>query len=78
MMIFITTIQVMDNGTLTDNSGRIADFRHAIVIMTSNVGAHVFTTNTLGFVFKIKRLIAMLKLIESSAWFRNRLDAIAV
>ena len=29
-------LQVMDNGTLTDNSGRKADFRNVILIMTSN------------------------------------------
>ena len=37
--VFNVLLQVMDHGTLTDNNGKKADFRHVILIMTSNVGA---------------------------------------
>jgi len=38
---FNILLQVLDEGRLTDNKGRVADFRNAIVIMTSNLGAHL-------------------------------------
>ena len=37
--LFNMLLQVMDHGTLTDNNGRKSDFRHVVLIMTSNVGA---------------------------------------
>lgn len=74
--VFNLLLQVMDHGTLTDNNGRIADFRHVIVIMTTNAGAEQmektavgFTTheNSSGSIEAIKRMF--------SPEFRNRLDA---
>lgn len=47
--IYKTFLQIMDYGTLTDNKGRKADFRNAIVIMTSNAGATVAAKKSLGF-----------------------------
>jgi ATP-dependent Clp protease ATP-binding subunit ClpA len=47
--IFKTFLQVMDYGTLTDNKGRKADFRNAIIIMTSNAGATVAAKSNIGF-----------------------------
>ena len=41
-------LQVMDHGTLTDNNGRKADFRNAIIIMTSNVGSRDMERRSLG------------------------------
>ncbi|MEE9349860.1 MAG: ATP-dependent chaperone ClpB [Flavobacteriaceae bacterium] len=38
---FNILLQVLDEGRLTDNKGRIADFKNAIIIMTSNMGAHI-------------------------------------
>ena len=38
---FNILLQVLDEGHLTDNKGRTADFRNAIIIMTSNMGAHI-------------------------------------
>ena len=37
--VFNVLLQVMDHGTLTDNNGKQTDFRHVILLMTSNVGA---------------------------------------
>ena len=36
--VFNLLLQVMDNGTLTDNNGRKADFRNVILVMTTNAG----------------------------------------
>ena len=47
--IFNILLQVMDDATLTDTSGRKTDFRHAILIMTSNVGAFEMAKSSVGF-----------------------------
>jgi ATP-dependent Clp protease ATP-binding subunit ClpA len=80
--LFNILLQVMDHATLTDNNGKKADFRNAILIMTTNAGARELSGKKLGF-----------KLTESggiggtgskaqgaiertfSPEFRNRLDA---
>ncbi len=38
---FNILLQVLDEGHLTDNKGRIADFKNTIIIMTSNIGSHI-------------------------------------
>jgi ATP-dependent Clp protease ATP-binding subunit ClpB len=38
---FNILLQVLDEGRLTDNKGRVADFRNTIIIMTSNLGSHI-------------------------------------
>lgn len=38
---FNILLQVLDEGRLTDNKGRLADFRNTIIIMTSNIGSHI-------------------------------------
>ena len=47
--IFSVLLQVMDNATLTDTTGRKTDFRNVIVIMTSNAGAFEMEKHSLGF-----------------------------
>ncbi len=42
---FNILLQVLDEGRLTDNKGRVADFRNTIIIMTSNLGAHIIQEN---------------------------------
>ena len=39
--VFNILLQVLDDGRLTDNKGRTADFKNTIVVMTSNVGSHI-------------------------------------
>ncbi|HVU14150.1 MAG TPA: ATP-dependent Clp protease ATP-binding subunit [Phototrophicaceae bacterium] len=46
---FNMLLQVMEEGTLTDARGRRVDFRNAIIVMTSNVGADTIKRTTLGF-----------------------------
>ncbi len=47
--LFNILLQVMDHGALTDNNGRQSDFRHVILIMTSNVGARDLSKHLPGF-----------------------------
>ncbi len=75
--VFNLLLQVMDHGTLTDNNGRKADFRHVVIVMTTNAGAADMSRSSVGFVTQdhasdgmeaIKRMFA--------PEFRNRLDAV--
>jgi ATP-dependent Clp protease ATP-binding subunit ClpA len=47
--VFNLLLQVMDHGTLTDSNGKSTDFRHTILLMTSNVGARELAARRLGF-----------------------------
>ncbi|WP_406667555.1 ATP-dependent Clp protease ATP-binding subunit ClpA [Gallaecimonas sp. GXIMD1310] len=75
--VFNLLLQVMDNGTLTDNNGRKADFRNVILVMTTNAGVRETERKSMGFktvehddtaLAEINRLF--------SPEFRNRLDGI--
>ncbi len=75
--VYNLLLQVMDHGTLTDNNGRKADFRHVIIVMTTNAGALEMSRPSIGFTQSdtdpdameaIKRLF--------SPEFRNRLDSV--
>lgn len=75
--VYNLLLQIMDHGTLTDTNGRQADFRHVILVMTSNAGATEISRNSIGFSSQdntsdgldvIKR--------QFSPEFRNRIDAI--
>jgi len=82
--VFNILLQVMDYATLTDNTGRKADFRQTILLMTSNAGAQELAKGALGFTRSdptsaaSERKSGALKAIERlfSPEFRNRLDAI--
>jgi ATP-dependent Clp protease ATP-binding subunit ClpA len=78
--VFNILLQVMDYATLTDNTGRKADFRQTILLMTSNAGAQELAKGSMGFSRNEKsdRKTGSLKAIERlfSPEFRNRLDAI--
>jgi ATP-dependent Clp protease ATP-binding subunit ClpA len=77
---FNILLQVMDHATLTDNTGRKADFRQAIVIMTSNAGSREMSALGIGFASDQAKDAPQRgkKAIERlfSPEFRNRLDAI--
>ena len=47
--IYNVLLQVMDHATLTDNTGRKADFRNTVVILTSNAGSREMSAPTIGF-----------------------------
>ncbi|MHC1730130.1 MAG: ATP-dependent Clp protease ATP-binding subunit ClpA [Syntrophobacteraceae bacterium] len=79
--LFSILLQVMDHATLTDNSGKKADFRNVILLMTSNAGAREMNTASIGFgggKEQDHRVAKGLKAVENlfSPEFRNRLDGI--
>jgi len=77
--IWNVLLQVMDHGTLTDNNGRKADFRNAVILMTSNVGSREMERRGLGISSQdVRPLSGAQKAVEQtfSPEFRNRLDAI--
>lgn len=43
--VFNILLQVLDDGRLTDNKGRVANFKNAIIIMTTNIGSHLIQEN---------------------------------
>jgi len=87
--IYNILLQVMDHATLTDNSGRKADFRHVVLILTSNAGSREMSTKSIGFTDDVghggsddirqrsaegKSKAAIERVFSPE--FRNRLDAI--
>jgi ATP-dependent Clp protease ATP-binding subunit ClpA len=75
--VFNLLLQVMDHGTLTDNNGRKADFRHVIVIMTTNAGAQEMARPSIGFTHADHASDGMEAIRRSfTPEFRNRLDAV--
>jgi ATP-dependent Clp protease ATP-binding subunit ClpA len=86
--IYNVLLQVMDHATLTDNTGRKADFRNTVVILTSNAGSREMSTQSIGFheglegrddesrgrVAAGKAKTALERVFSPE--FRNRLDAI--
>ncbi|CEG56309.1 ATP-dependent Clp protease ATP-binding subunit ClpA [Legionella fallonii] len=75
--VFNLLLQIMDHGTLTDTNGRQADFRHIIMVMTSNAGATEIVRNSIGFSLQDNSgdSLDVIKK-QFSPEFRNRLDAI--
>ena len=78
--IYNILLQVMDYAKLTDNKGHKADFRHVILIMTSNAGAQYAAQASIGFQGSISRGEAMLKQVKKTfkPEFINRLSGTVV
>lgn len=75
--VFNLLLQVMDHGTLTDNNGRKADFRNAVIIMTTNAGAEEMSRSSIGFTRQDHSSDGMEALKKAfTPEFRNRLDSI--
>jgi ATP-dependent Clp protease ATP-binding subunit ClpA len=75
--VFNLLLQVMDHGTLTDNNGRKADFRHVIIVMTTNAGAFEMSRPGIGFAPQDNATDGMEAIRRMfSPEFRNRLDAV--
>lgn len=74
--LFNLLLQVMDHGKLTDASGREADFRNAVIIMTSNVGARDIERTSIGFESGSVGDEGEALKKAFTPEFRNRLDAI--
>jgi ATP-dependent Clp protease ATP-binding subunit ClpA len=75
--MYAILLQIMDHATLTDSHGRKADFRHVILIMTTNVGARELSDRRMGFAEAGSGVSARGALERAfTPEFRNRLDAI--
>ncbi|NQX89045.1 MAG: ATP-dependent Clp protease ATP-binding subunit ClpA [Halioglobus sp.] len=75
--VFNLLLQVMDHGALTDNNGRKADFRHVVLVMTTNAGAESISRRSIGFTHQDHSSDAMEAISRMfTPEFRNRLDAI--
>ncbi|QWT40595.1 ATP-dependent Clp protease ATP-binding subunit ClpA [Dickeya dadantii] len=75
--VFNLLLQVMDNGMLTDNNGRKADFRNVIVVMTTNAGVRETQRKSIGLIQQDNSSDAMEEIKKVfTPEFRNRLDGI--
>ena len=75
--VFNLLLQVMDNGTLTDNNGRKADFRNVILVMTTNAGVRETERKSIGLIEQDNSTDAMEEIKKVfTPEFRNRLDNI--
>ncbi|MBQ0713866.1 MAG: ATP-dependent Clp protease ATP-binding subunit ClpA [Paraperlucidibaca sp.] len=75
--VFNLLLQVMDHGTLTDNNGRKADFRHVVLVMTTNAGAEQISRSSMGFTHQDHSSDGTEALKKTfTPEFRNRLDGI--
>ena len=76
--LFSILLQVMDHATLTDTHGRQADFRHVILVMTTNAGARDLSGRRLGFGELNQQSSKATGVIERTfaPEFRNRLDGV--
>ena len=75
--VFNLLLQVMDNGTLTDNNGRKADFRNVVLVMTTNAGVRETERKSIGLIQQDNSTDAMEEIKKIfTPEFRNRLDNI--
>ncbi|MCL9941564.1 ATP-dependent Clp protease ATP-binding subunit ClpA [Klebsiella aerogenes] len=75
--VFNILLQVMDNGTLTDNNGRKADFRNVVLVMTTNAGVRETERKSIGLIQQDNSTDAMEEIKKIfTPEFRNRLDNI--
>ena len=71
-------LQIMEDGVLTDTSGRTVDFRHTLIVMTSNIGSEESGKNGLGFCPSSEQLRRQARLEEQyPPEFLGRIDCIA-
>ncbi len=83
---FNILLQVLDEGRLTDNKGRTADFRNTIIIMTSNMGAHIIQEQLEGLDMEKRKVVMdvvekeVLELLKKQIRpeFLNRIDEIVM
>ena len=76
--VYNLLLQIMDHGTLTDMNGRKTDFKHTIIVLTSNIGADLLDKSNIGFTEHEHDVGDWLGAVNRvfTPEFRNRLDAI--
>ncbi len=72
--VFNILLQILDDGRLTDNQGRVVDFRNTIIIMTSNIGSKFLTDNDQSAKEKVLDLVRQ----NFKPEFINRIDEIII
>jgi ATP-dependent Clp protease ATP-binding subunit ClpB len=75
--VFNVLLQLLDDGRLTDGQGRTVDFRNAIVIMTSNLGAAIFQDQTSSPEERQEKVLADVR-AHFRPEFVNRIDEVVV
>ncbi|MEV6116360.1 ATP-dependent Clp protease ATP-binding subunit [Streptomyces sp. NPDC052109] len=75
--VFNTLLQILDDGRLTDAQGRTVDFRHSVIIMTSNIGAHRILDHK-GDVSELKDELMEDLRVRFLPEFLNRIDDIII
>jgi len=75
--VFSILLQIMDHGTLTDNSGRKTNFRNILLVMTTNAGAEEMSRASIGFTNQDHSSDGLTIINKTfTPEFRNRLDSI--
>ena len=74
--VFNVLLQLLDDGRLTDGHGRTVDFRNAVVIMTSNLGSHIFREYEKP--EKVRPLVLQELRVTLRPEFLNRIDEIVI
>ena len=72
--VFNVLLQILDDGRLTDNQGRVVDFRNTIIIMTSNIGSKFLTANDSEAKSKVMDMVKQ----NFKPEFINRIDEIII
>lgn len=72
--VFNVLLQILDDGRLTDNQGRVVDFRNTIIIMTSNIGSKFLTSNDTEAKQKVMEMVKQ----NFKPEFINRIDEIII
>ncbi|MEA3273517.1 MAG: ATP-dependent chaperone ClpB [Patescibacteria group bacterium] len=86
--VFNMLLQIMDDGRLTDAKGRVVSFKNALIILTSNIGSEIISTNNIGLGAEEKKKVLPQKEVKAKIMavlgdhfkpeFINRLDEIIV
>ena len=76
--IYQLLLQIMDHGRLTDSNGRECDFRHSLLVMTTNLGARELQRQQIGFNNNEQKDLDSAAAIQQhfAPEFRNRLDGV--
>jgi ATP-dependent Clp protease ATP-binding subunit ClpB len=76
--VFNVLLQILDDGRLTDGHGRTVDFKNTVVIMTSNLGGHIFEQPGTGHEEEIRNQIMEVLKANFRPEFLNRVDEVTI
>ncbi|MBM4444420.1 MAG: ATP-dependent chaperone ClpB [Chloroflexi bacterium] len=76
--VFNTLLQILDDGRLTDGHGRTVDFKNTVVIMTSNLGGHLFSEPGLADTDEVRHRVMETLRAQFRPEFLNRIDEVII